>query len=71
MKRAGGASNPPAHFIVLSTPERGTEDVVEQLRELHPGAAMSGGGAEAVFVDDGMGDDAAKTGRGTVAVGFR
>ncbi len=68
---AGGASASPAHFIVLSSSGLGMENDTAQLRELHPGAMMSGGGAEAVFLDDWTGMDAANTGRGTVAIGFR
>ena len=41
-----------------------------QLRNWHPWATMSGGGAGAVFVDYGIGQ-LADSGRGTIAIGLR
>ena len=61
----------PTHFIVLSNAGQQIQDVAAELRDLHPGTQLSGGGAHAVFLDAGSGSGP-KMGRdATVAIGFQ
>jgi len=61
----------PTHFIVLSNAGHQIQDTVAQLRAMHAGAQMSGGGTQAVFLDVGMGREPNLARNATVAIGFQ
>ena len=60
-----------AHFIVLSSSGHQIEDIAAQLHGLHPDAKMSGGGAQAVFLDAGAAGGPETLLTSTVAIGFQ
>ena len=56
---------------MLSNAGHQIEDTAAQLRTLHPGVQMSGGGAQAVFLDVGLGQGPNMGRNATVAIGFQ
>ena len=66
-----GTAGGPAHFIVLSNAGHEIQDTAAELRGLHPGAEMSGGGAQAVFLDVGAGTGPGPGREATVVIGFQ